>query len=78
MNCLLRKFILKQMNNLLETYKDNVGLARTKVKVWLERADAVNDFLKGLDEKLADNNISEEELKSAVDEFKQVIERWRV
>ena len=77
MNCLLRKFILKQLNNLLETYRDDVEQTREKVKVWLGRADAVNDFLKGLDEKLADNNITDDEVKSAVEEFKQIIEKWR-
>lgn len=77
MNCLLRKFILKQLNNLLETYRDDVEQTREKVKVWLGRADSVSGFLKGLDEKLADNNITDDEVKSAVEEFKQIIEKWR-
>ena len=77
MNCLLRKFILKQLNNLLETYRDDVEQTREKVKVWLGRADSVSGFLKGLDEKLADNNITDDEVKSVVEEFKQIIEEWR-
>ena len=77
MNCLLRKFILKQLNNLLETYKDDVEQTREKVKVWLGRADSISGFLKGLDEKLADNNITDDEVESAVEEFKQIIEKWR-
>lgn len=38
MNCILRKFIMRALNNLLETYKDDVTTARKNVDVWLNRA----------------------------------------
>lgn len=48
MNCLLKNFILKKMNKLLDEYKDNVGKARGTVNLWLSRADSLTNCLKGL------------------------------
>ena len=76
MNCLLRKFILKQINKLLDDYKDNIGNAKEKVWVWMKRADAINKFLQGLYEKLSDNNITEDELKATLEELKLMVSKW--
>lgn len=77
MNCIIRKFAIKQLNNLLETYKDDVTTARKNVNVWLKRAETITKFLNLLSAKLDDNNLSEDELKSTVEEFKQMLESWR-
>lgn len=77
MNCIIRKFAIKQLNNLLETYKDDVTTARKNVDVWLKRADAITKYLNLLSAKLEDNNLSEEELKSTIEEFKQMLEDWK-
>lgn len=76
MNCLLRKFILKQMNKLLDDYKDNIGNAKEKVWVWMKRADAINKFMQGLYEKLSDNNLTEDELKATLEELKLMVSKW--
>lgn len=76
MKCILRKLLLKNLNGLLATYKDDVESSKAKVKLWLDRTEAVNEFLKSLYDKLADNNISEDELKSTVDEFKEIVRVW--
>lgn len=76
MNCLLRKFILKQINKLLDDYKDNIGNAKEKVWVWMKRADAINKFMQGLYEKLSDNNITEDELKATLEELKLMVSKW--
>ena len=77
MNCLLRKTLLKAANKLLDDYKSDVDTARNKVQVWLGRAEAITKFLKSMSEKLADANLTEEELKAAVDELKYIVENWR-
>lgn len=77
MNCLLRKFILKQINKLLDDYKDNISVAKEKVWMWLKRSEAVNKFLRGLYEKLSDNNLTEEELKSTLNEFQLMVQNWK-
>lgn len=77
MNCILKRTILKAINKLLDDYKDNIDVAKDKVWTWLKRTEAINKFLQGLYEKLSDNNLSEEELKSAIEEFKALIEGWK-
>ena len=77
MNCIIKKFAIKQLNNLLETYKSDIGKARKNVNVWLKRAEAITKFLNLLSAKLEDNNLTEDELKSTVEEFKQMLEDWK-
>lgn len=77
MNCILRKVILRTLNNLLSTYKTDVEAARNNVRVWLLRADAVTAFLSDLSLKLDDSNLTEEELESIVERFKQIVENWK-
>ena len=77
MNCILKRFIIKTINKLLEDYKDNVDAAKDKVWTWMKRSDAINKFLQGLYEKLSDNKLTEEELKSTLEEFKDMVSKWR-
>lgn len=77
MNCIIKKFAIKQLNNLLNTYKSDIYTARKNVNVWLKRAEAVTKFLNLLSAKLEDNNLTEDELKSTIEEFKQMLEDWK-
>lgn len=77
MNCILKNFILKKLNKLLDEYKDNVGKARGNVNLWLSRADSVTNCLKGLSQKLEDNQLTDEELEQVVEEIKTLIEGWK-
>jgi DNA-binding transcriptional regulator WhiA len=65
------------LNNLLNTYKSDIDTARKNVNVWLKRAEAITKFLNLLSAKLEDNNLTEDELKSTVEEFKQMLEDWK-
>lgn len=77
MNCIVRKFAINQLNNLLSAYKSDIDTARKNVNVWLKRAEAITKFLNLLSAKLEDNNLTEDELKSTVEEFKQMLEDWK-
>jgi len=77
MNCIIRKFAINQLNNLLNTYKSDIDTARKNVNVWLKRAEAITKFLNLLSAKLEDNNLTEDELKSTIEEFKQMLEDWK-
>ena len=68
-SCIMRKFILKQVNKLLDEYKDNVGKARGTVNLWLSRADNLTNCLKSLSQKLEDSELTDEELEDAVQEI---------
>lgn len=68
-SCIMRKFILKQVNKLLDEYKENVGKARGTVNLWLSRADSLTNCLKSLSQKLEDSELTDEELEDAVQEI---------
>lgn len=76
MNCILKRFIIKTINKLLDDYKDNIGNAKEKVWVWMKRADEINKFMQGLYEKLSDNNLTEDELKATLEELKLMVSKW--
>lgn len=76
MNCILKKFILKRLNKLLDEYKDNVGKARDTVNLWLSRTDSIANCLKGLSQKLEDNKLTDEELEDAVQEIENLVKSW--
>lgn len=76
MNCMLKKFILSQVNKVLSDHKGNVAKTREAVNLWLSRADKVTNALKGLSQKLEDHVITDEELKDAVDELTALVKEW--
>lgn len=76
MNCLLKSFILKQINKFLDQYKDNVGKARSTVNIWLSRADSLTNCLKGLSQKLEDSQLTDEELEDTVQEIEKLVKSW--
>jgi len=76
MNCLLKKFLLKNLNKFLDNYKDNVETSRKNVKVWLDRAETITKFLNMLSAQLEDGNISEDELKETVEGLKNIVQTW--
>ena len=67
MSCVLKKFILNQVNKLLDDYKDNVAKARDTIDVWLSRATKLVKCLESLSEKVSDSKLTDEELKEAVE-----------
>lgn len=76
MNCLLKSFILKQINKLLDQYKDNVGKARGTVNIWLSRADSLTNCLKGLSQKLEDSQLTDKELEDTLKEIENLVKSW--
>ena len=76
MNCLLKKFLLKNLNKFLDTYKSDVESSRKNVKVWLKRAEKITKFLNMLSAQLEDGNISEDELKATIEGLKNIVQDW--
>lgn len=76
MNCILKSFILKRLNKLLNEYKDNVGKARNTVNVWTTRAKSITSCLESLSKKLEDNKLTDDELKEAIDELTSLVKEW--
>lgn len=55
MNCLLRKFILKKVNEVLKEKKNSIEAVRSAVGIWQSRAQALLDLVSSLKQKLDDN-----------------------
>ena len=76
MNCLLKSFILKKLNKLLEEYKENVNKARDNVDLWTTRAKRVTACLESLSKKLEDNELSDDELEEVIEELTSLVKGW--
>ena len=76
MNCILKRFILKRLNKLLDEHKEDIGKARDTVGLWLNRTKAVLSRLESLSDKLADNEVTDEELEQIVNEFQGLVKEW--
>lgn len=76
MNCMLRKFILKKVNEILKEKKTSVESCKRTVDLWQSRVQLILDSVKSLSQKLDDGQIDDKEIVSFVDELKQTIESW--
>ena len=77
MNCVLRKFILGKINDVIGAKKDGVEKARAQVALWTSRTKAVCAALESLSAKLEDNQLDPDELEEAVAELKALVENWK-
>ena len=54
MNCMLRKFILKKVNEILKEKKTSVDACKKTVDLWQSRVQLILDSVKSLSQKLDD------------------------
>ena len=76
-SCILRSFIVKKLNKLLDEYKENVCKARGTVNLWLTRANDIVKCLESLSAKLEDNKLTDEELEQAIEEIQALVKGWK-
>ena len=72
MKCLVnwgvKKYVVGIVNDVLDAKRESVAKARAVLARYLIKADALLSFLKSLDEKLADNKVTDEEADDIVDD----------
>ena len=68
----VKKWALGMANTALKDYEKSVTQARTLVAKYIAKAEALLAFLRALDMKLADNQISDTEAGEIVAESKQL------
>lgn len=76
MNCMLRKFILKKVNEVLKEKKTSVEACKKTVDLWQSRVQLVLDAVKSLSQKLDDGQLSDNEIETFVNELKKTVESW--
>jgi F0F1-type ATP synthase membrane subunit b/b' len=64
----VKKYVVGIVNDVLDAKRESVAKARAVVSRYLVKADALLSFLKSLDEKLADNRVTDEEADDIVDD----------
>lgn len=77
MNCMLRKFLLKKVNEVLESRKGDIDACKQAVDVWQRRAQVVLDCIKSLRAKLDDNKLDDGEIEGFVEEIRRMVEGWK-
>lgn len=76
MNCMLRKFILKKVNEILKEKKTSVEACKKTVDLWQSRVQLILDAVKSLSQKLDDGQLSDNEIEAFVNELKKTVESW--
>lgn len=76
MNCMLRKFILKKVNEVLKEKKTSVDACKKTVDLWQSRVQLVLDATRSLSQKLDDGKIDDAEIEAFIEELKKTIESW--
>lgn len=76
MNCLLKKFILKTVNKVLDEHKTNIDKTKETVNLWMTRTKRLLECLESLTKKLDDNQIDDKELEETVQEMTNLVKEW--
>jgi len=76
MNCMLRKFIIGQVNKVLEERKDSIDKTRETVKLWTDRTQKVLGCLQSILAKLEDNKIDDSEIEEAIEQLSSLVKGW--
>lgn len=64
----VKKYVLNIVNGAIDKYNRNISVARAYVTAYIGKIEALLAFLKGLDAKLADGQITEQEADALVEE----------
>ena len=75
-NCIIKRFILNQVNKLLDEHKTNIVKTRETVSLWTTRTKRLLSCLESLSQKLEDNKIDDNELQEVVSEIESLVKEW--
>lgn len=77
MKCIVRKLILRKLNQFLDAKRNDVAKAKAQADLWLGRAKMVVQRLEGLSKALEDGKIDDAEINRAVEDIQSMVEAWR-
>lgn len=75
-NCIIKRFVLKRLNSLLDDRKESIAKARESVATWTGRCKSLCGLLESLSAKLEDNTLTDDELKESISEVESLIREW--
>ncbi len=72
----IKKFILRELNKVLERYASDIDSLRKILVVWIARLETIINCIKNLLKKLDDGKIDSEEVDEAAEDVKTAIKNW--
>ena len=73
---IIRKWILKQINNLLSKYETNILIVRNTLTSWITKLELIITIFKRTLTRIEDNNLTDEEIDDTIYDIEKTIKGW--
>lgn len=69
-------WLCRQVNSLLDQYKDNIDKVKDTLQTWIARLEKIIGCFKSMLAKLDDGKIDSDEIDQTVAEVEEVVKSW--
>ena len=73
---LAKKYIVAAINDLLKKYKDDVDRITITIRLWSKRLQNIIDALQKLNDRIADADLDDDEIKASMDDIEALIKEF--
>ena len=73
---IIRKWILKQINNLLSKYETNILTVRNTLTSWITKLELLITIFKRTLKRIEDNKLTDEEIDDTISDIEKTIKEW--
>ena len=73
---IIRKWILKQINNLLSKYETNILTVRNTLTSWIIKLELIITIFKRTLTRIEDNKLTDEEIDDTISDIEKTIKEW--
>lgn len=73
---IIRKWILKQINNLLSKYETNILIVRNTLTSWITKLELLITIFKRTLTRIEDNKLTDEEIDDTISDVEKTIKEW--
>ena len=73
---IIRKWVLKQINNLLSKYETNILTVRNTLTSWITKLELLITIFKRTLTILEDNKLTDEEIDDTISDIEKTIKDW--
>ena len=73
---IIRKWILKQINNLLSKYETNILTVRNTLTSWITKLELIITIFKRTLTRIEDNKLTDEEVDDTISDIEKTIKEW--
>lgn len=73
---IIRKWILKQINNLLSRYETNILTVRNTLTSWITKLELIITIFKRTLTRIEDNKLTDEEIDDTISDIEKTIKEW--